>query len=128
MLLVLIDLGNGELLWVIATHYHHGKEETDIRQFQAQKTTWLWDGDQQTVLLGDLNAKPDDPEMVMLQQAGLVDALAGIEPPPVYTWPLSNPNRRIDYIRVSPDLKVNDVRVIASNASDHLAVVAEIDR
>ena len=64
----------------------------------------------------------------MLQQAGLVDALAGIEPPPVYTWPSSNPNRRIDYILVSPDLKVNDVSVIASNAYDHLAMVAEIDR
>jgi len=80
------------------------------------------------VLLGDLNAEPDDPEMVMLQQAGLADALTGIEPPSAYTSPSSNPYVRVDYIWVSPDLKVNDVRVIASNASDHLAVVAEIDR
>ena len=80
------------------------------------------------MLLGDLNAEPDDPERIMLQQAGLVDAFAGTEPPPVYTWPSSNPNRRIDYSWVSSDLKVNDVRVIASNAYDHLAMVAEIDR
>jgi endonuclease/exonuclease/phosphatase family metal-dependent hydrolase len=80
------------------------------------------------VLLGDLNAIPDDPEMVMLKQASLVDALAGIEPPPVYTWPAPNPHLRIDYIWVSPDLQVNDIRVIASNASDHLAVVAEINQ
>ncbi len=64
----------------------------------------------------------------MLKQASLVDALAGIEPPPVYTWPAPNPYLRIDYIWVSPDLKASDVRVITSNASDHLAVVAEIDR
>jgi endonuclease/exonuclease/phosphatase family metal-dependent hydrolase len=123
-----IDLGNGEQIRVIATHYHHVEGATGIRQLQAQETIKIWDNDKQTVLLGDLNAIPDDPEMVMLQEAGLVDALMGIEPPPAYTWPSSNPDRRIDYIWISPDLKSSGVHVIASNASDHLAVVAEINR
>ena len=123
-----IDLGNGEQIRVIATHYHHIERATAIRQLQVQETIDIWDNDEQTVLLGDLNAIPDDPEMVLLKQVSLVDALAGIEPPPVYTWPAPNPYLRIDYIWVSPDLKASDVRVITSNASDHLAVVAEIDR
>ena len=123
-----IDLGNGDQVRVIATHYHHVEGATAIRQLQAQETVSIWHSDEQTVLLGDLNAIPDDPEMVMLKQAGLVDALAVIEPPPVYTWPAPEPYLRIDYIWVSPDLKTSDVRVITSNASDHLAVVAEIDR
>ncbi len=123
-----IDLGNGEQIRVIATHYHHVEEDTDIRQLQVQETIKIWDADGQTVLLGDLNAIPDDPEMVMLKQASLVDALAGIEPPPVYTWSAPNPHLRIDYVWVSPDLKASDVRVITSNASDHLAVVAEINQ
>jgi endonuclease/exonuclease/phosphatase family metal-dependent hydrolase len=122
-----IDLGNGEQIRVIATHYHHIEGATAIRQLQAQETIKIWDSDKQTVLLGDLNAVPDDPEMVILKQASLVDALAGIEPP-VYTWPAQNPYVRIDYIWVSPDLKASGVHVITSNASDHLAVVAEIDR
>jgi endonuclease/exonuclease/phosphatase family metal-dependent hydrolase len=122
-----MDLGNGGQIRVIATHYHHVEGATAIRQLQAQGTIKIWDSDEQTVLLGDLNAVPDDPEMVMLKQASLVDALAGIEPP-VYTWPAPNPYLRIDYIWVSPDLKARDVHVITSNASDHLAVVAEIDR
>ncbi len=127
LVLALIDLGNGDRLQVIATHYHHVEEDSDVRQLQARETVEIWNGDGQTVLLGDLNATLGAPEMDMLQNAGLVDALAGIEPPPAYTWPSVNPYRRIDYIWVSPDLKVNDIRVIASNASDHLAVVAEID-
>jgi endonuclease/exonuclease/phosphatase family metal-dependent hydrolase len=123
-----IDLGNGERIRVIATHYHHVEGATSIRQLQVQETINIWDNDEQTVLLGDLNAIPNDPEMVMLKRASLVDALAGIEPPRAYTWPAPNPNRRIDYIWVSPDLKVSYVRVITSNASDHLAVVAEINQ
>jgi len=123
-----IDLGNGEQIRVIATHYHHVEGATGIRQLQAHETIKIWDTDGQTVLLGDLNAIPDDLEMVMLKQASLVDALTGIEPPPVYTWPAPEPYLRIDYIWVSPDLKVSDVYVITSNASDHLAIIAEIDR
>lgn len=123
-----IDLGNGDRLQVIATHYHHVEGETDIRQLQSEAVLELWDGARYTVLLGDLNARPHDTEMDMLRQAGLVDALAGIEPPPAYTYPSINPYQRIDYIWVSPDLKVNDAWVPVSNASDHLPVVADIGR
>jgi len=123
----LIDLGNGDRLQVITTHYHHLEEDTDIRQLQSDAVIDFWDGAERTVLLGDLNAQPNDPEMEMLRQAGLVDAMAGIEPP-AYTYPSVNPERRIDYIWVSPDLRISDVWVPVSNASDHLPVVAEIDR
>lgn len=122
-----IDLGNGDRLQVIATHYHHVEGETDVRQLQSEAILEFWDGAGRTVLLGDLNAQPHDPEIEILRQAGLVDALAGIEPPPAYTHPSINPSVRIDYIWVSPDLKVNDAWVPLSNASDHLPVVAEID-
>jgi len=59
LLLAQIDLGNGERLQVIATHYHHGAGETDVRQLQTQETLEIWDSDNKTVLLGDLNAKPE---------------------------------------------------------------------
>ena len=122
-----IDVGNGDRLQVIATHYHHVEGETNIRQLQSEAVLDFWDGAGSTVLLGDLNAQPHHPEMEMLQQAGLIDAMAGIEPP-AYTHPSVNPDQRIDYIWVSPDLKVNNAWVPLSNASDHLPVVAEIGR
>ena len=123
-----VDLGNGDRIQVIAAHFHHVEGDTDIRVLQSQQVVDFWGGDSSTVLLGDLNADPDAPEMAMLRQAGLVDVVASIEPPPVFTWPSASPERRIDYIWVSSDLTVNDIRVPMSRASDHLPVVAEIDR
>ncbi len=63
----------------------------------------------------------------MLRQAGLVDAAAAIEGTPALTFSSTDLYQRIDYIWVSPDLKVTDVQVPMSTASDHLGVVAVID-
>ncbi len=123
----LIDLGNGDSLWVIATHYHHIEGDTDIRQVQSHSIIAFWEGEERTVLMGDLNAEPNDVEMEMLQTVGLADAMAGIDPPE-YTFPSFDPDRRIDYIRVSPDLSASNAHVPVSTASDHLPVVVEIDR
>ena len=126
-IVALIDLGHGDHLQVIATHFHHLEEDSDIRQLQSEAVIDFWDSAERTVLMGDLNAQPDDPETEMLRQAGLVDAMAGIEPP-AYTYPSVNPDRRIDYIWISSDLRINNAWVPVSNASDHLPVVAEINR
>ncbi|GAI23130.1 unnamed protein product, partial [marine sediment metagenome] len=101
-----VDLGGGNSLQVIATHFHHVGEDSAIRQLQSPVIVDFWDGAACTVILGDLNAEPDDPEMEMLRQVGLVDTLAEMEPPPVYTFHSVNLYQRIDYIWVSPDLKV----------------------
>jgi endonuclease/exonuclease/phosphatase family metal-dependent hydrolase len=79
-------------------------------------------------LLGDLNAEPDKPELKAIYQAGFVDALhAGGKDDAFTFWdPVPTPGRRIDYIFVTPDLKVGAVNVIQVRASDHLPVVAEI--
>lgn len=125
---VQIDVGNGTQLQVIATHFHDPEGDTDIRQLQSKAILDFWDGAELTVLLGDLNAKPDDREMEMLRQAGLVDAAAAVEGTPALTFSSDDLYQRIDYIWVSPDLKVADVQVPVSKASDHLGVVAVIDK
>ena len=125
---VQVDVGNGTQLQLIATHFHDPEGATDIRQLQSQAILDFWDGAGLTVLLGDLNAKPDDREMEMLRQAGLVDAAAAVEGTPALTFSSADLYQRIDYIWVSPDLKVSDVQVPMSTASDHLGVVAVIDK
>jgi len=125
---VQVDVGNGTQLQLIATHFHDPEGATDIRQLQSQAILDFWDGAGLTVLLGDLNAKPDDREMEMLRQAGLVDAAAAVEGTPALTFSSAGLYQRIDYIWVSPDLKVSDVQVPMSTASDHLGVVAVIDK
>lgn len=129
-----IDVGNNTRLQVIATHFHaHAVGEqvegdTDIRQLQSKTVLDFWGGAGLTIVLGDLNGEPNDQEIGLLRQAGLVDAAAMSNGSPAYTHPSDSPEKRIDYIWVSPDLKVSDVHVPVSCASDHLPVVALIDR
>jgi endonuclease/exonuclease/phosphatase family metal-dependent hydrolase len=77
-----------------------------------------------------LNAEPDKPELQALYQAGFIDALRVGGKDNAFTFwdPIPTPGRRIDYIFVTPDLRVSSVDVILSRASDHLPVVAEITR
>jgi len=123
-----IEIGDSDNLQVIATHFHHVEEDSDIRQLQSPVIIESWHGASTTIVLGDFNAEPNTPEIQMFKQAGLVDTLAGMEPPPIYTFNSVNPYQRIDYIWISPDLSVKDARVPSSQASDHLPVVAIIDR
>lgn len=124
---VSIDLGGGDTLRIIATHFHHVDGDSDIRQLQSAAIIDFWNGTSQTVILGDFNAEPADPEIQILKQAGLVDITASIEPPPVYTFHSDDPSQRIDYIWVTPDLTAGEVSVVLSTASDHLPVIAIID-
>jgi len=64
----------------------------------------------------------------LLQKAGLVDAMADAEPTSAYTYHSADLYKRIDYIWVSPDLVVEEADVPFGNASDHLPVIAVVNR
>jgi len=123
-----VDLGNGDSLQVIATHYHHLEEDSAIRQLQTPVIIDFWNNAERTIILGDLNAEPDTPEIELLRQAGLVDVMAEAEPASAYTYHSADLYQRIDYIWVSSDLVVQETSIPFSNASDHLPVVVSIDR
>jgi endonuclease/exonuclease/phosphatase family metal-dependent hydrolase len=76
-------------------------------------------------LVGDLNAEPDAPELQPLYQR-LVDAwpVGGIGPG--YTLSSTAPTRRIDYVFVTRDTRVNGAHVPQTIGSDHLPVVADV--
>jgi endonuclease/exonuclease/phosphatase family metal-dependent hydrolase len=123
-----INVGRETQLYIIATHLHHINEDIDIRQLQAKTILDFWGSAGHTVLLGDLNADPDDPEMEMLRQGGFADAAVAAGVTPAYTSTSDNPERRIDYIWISSDLRVSSVLVPVSKASDHLPVIAVIGK
>ena len=75
------------------------------------------------VLVGDLNAEPDAPELRTLLAAGLRHAAPPEEP----TFPADEPRHRIDHILLSSELVCQACRVLTSTASDHLPVAADID-
>jgi len=121
-----IKIDDGKYINVIATHFHHVAGGSAIRQQQAEVLLNYWNQTENTVIMGDLNAQPDAPEMNMFQDAGLLDVLSLIEPPPAYTFHADDPYERIDYIWISPEMDAQDILAHPSTASDHLAIIATV--
>ncbi len=78
--------------------------------------------DTPAILVGDLNAGPDAPEVRALLEAGLRHAAPPVEP----TFPADVPGHRIDYILLSSELTCERSWVIPTTASDHLPVAADL--
>lgn len=122
-----IDVGNGEELLLIATHYHHIEKDSAIRQVQSPEIVQFWDRRARTIFLGDLNATPDAREIAILRDAGLRDAFALLGAGDGFSWPSDKPNQRIDYIWYSPDLIVRDLAMPKSTASDHIGIAVTVE-
>jgi endonuclease/exonuclease/phosphatase family metal-dependent hydrolase len=122
-----IDVGEDEPLYVIVTHLHHIVADSQVRQVQVPVILDFWDGRGQTILLGDLNAGPDSVEMGLISKAGLVDSWAESGVGDGYTYYATRPDKRIDFLWHSPDLKALEIEVIQTPASDHLPVIGEMN-
>jgi endonuclease/exonuclease/phosphatase family metal-dependent hydrolase len=77
-------------------------------------------GDQEAVLAGDFNALPEWPSIDLIRQSGRFHGR--FDGP--QTFPSDRPDRRIDFIFVPQSWELLDERVLASDVSDHRAVVA----
>jgi glycerophosphoryl diester phosphodiesterase len=77
------------------------------------------------VLLGDLNARPDAPELTPLWRR-FVDAWPRGGEGDGFSYPSSGPTARIDYVLTTPDVDVESARTFPSPASDHLQVAADL--
>lgn len=75
------------------------------------------------ILMGDFNCLPHAPEMRMMQaKTGLV-----LPEKELHTYPSWRPNRMIDYILVSPTLRMRDAEVLPLPHSDHLPLAVEVE-
>lgn len=77
------------------------------------------------VFMGDLNVRPED-KMLDPIRAVLSDTVDAAPEMPL-TFPSDKPDRKIDYIFVSKDIKVNSFKAEQVVLSDHLPVSAEIE-
>jgi endonuclease/exonuclease/phosphatase family metal-dependent hydrolase len=120
-----IDTGQS-ILEVTVTHFYHRGEGSDIRQVQAAE---VLDGRATTagLLMGDMNAIPDTPEMALFGQAGWIDVLSDVVPESArYTNSVDAPYQQIDYIFVTPDVAFSEPMVIQTMVSDHFPVVIRL--
>lgn len=74
------------------------------------------------LLMGDFNATPDSAAIARLRTR-LSDAFADDE---VYTFPSNSPERQIDYMFVSRDIKPLNAYAVPAVVSDHFPVFARI--
>jgi endonuclease/exonuclease/phosphatase family metal-dependent hydrolase len=75
------------------------------------------------VLAGDLNVHPDDPEITLFADAGLIDVVGSTGDPcrTTSSEPTSDCDRP-DWVFITPDIGVDDVRIGSARVSDHLAM------
>jgi endonuclease/exonuclease/phosphatase family metal-dependent hydrolase len=123
-----IDAGSPRPILLIDTHLHHIESEHEPRLAQIPVLLDFWGGQPSTVLVGDLNSRPDFPEIRLIADAGLVDSWTQAGQGDGYTYSSDAPYERIDWIWHTPDLVAVDIEVPTTTASDHLPVRAVLDK
>lgn len=142
----LLEIGDGEKLWVVNVHLHPGDVELralegDILRARVGELMALCEN---IIVLGDFNSEVDERVHVHLAALGFVNAMQGVGGGIAGTMDtVGIQTHYIDHIYCSPSLapKLSDARVIREAGfrhdgpqreglwvhSDHLPVVAELD-
>ncbi|WP_147943379.1 endonuclease/exonuclease/phosphatase family protein [Microbispora sp. CSR-4] len=81
-------------------------------------------GPRPVIVAGDLNTTPSDPQMRVLEAAGLSDPLRALGDPP--TSPADAPVRRIDHVLISDGLTAVAAEAPRVPYSDHLPLVVRL--
>ena len=115
---------DGRAVRVFCTHLQHRSRTERLAQ-ATQIAESLAAGAGPIVMMGDLNARPGDPEIAPLTEL-LDDAWVVAGDGAGFTFDAATPHTRIDYILTSEDLVARSAAVLPTDASDHLAVVAEL--
>ena len=103
------------------THFGLNPDE----QENAVRTVLAEAEDRRFILMGDLNVTPEDPVLAPVR-ARFTDTAAAFRTPQL-SFPSDAPARRIDYVFVSPDVKVLSAGIPAVVLSDHRPYAAELE-
>jgi endonuclease/exonuclease/phosphatase family metal-dependent hydrolase len=115
---------NGALVRVFDTHLDYRPDPRVRRQQVTEMLGYVGNASVPTLLLGDLNATPDAPELQPLFEQ-LRDAWQTAAEPG-FTYPADMPAKRIDYVLASKHFRVRSASVPATAASDHRPVVVDL--
>jgi endonuclease/exonuclease/phosphatase family metal-dependent hydrolase len=115
---------DGRLVHVFNTHLDYRADPRVREQQVAAMIDVVKERAAPLILMGDLNALPESielqPLLTRFRDAWRAGTGAG------FTYPAAAPDRRIDYILLSDHFRVVDVRVPATEASDHRPVLADV--
>ena len=127
-LTVVVELPDGSPLGVGVTHLSNVDRQGDTRLPQAQAiaaiAARLRERGIPTIIAGDLNARPGDPELEVLEDLELVRAL----PTGTLTFPDIAPRVQIDHVLVPGGFLVERADTLATGLSDHRFVTVVLRR
>jgi endonuclease/exonuclease/phosphatase family metal-dependent hydrolase len=109
---------------VFNTHLQHDSQVERLAQVERIRQI-LATASESVVLLGDLNATPDTPEIAGLTDL-LVDAWLTAGVGDGFTFDAATPHARIDYVMSSGNVVARTAAVLTTDAADHLPVVADL--
>ncbi len=106
---------------VLVTHFGLNLDE----QENAVNTILVHMADEKCIVMGDFNVYPDDPVLdpIRARMKDTAELICGNQK----TYPSDVPDRKIDYIFVSPDVEVLCAEVPPIVASDHRPHTAEVE-
>jgi len=115
---------NGKEVNFLVTHLSLNKNTRNVQVQQLKRYLDILEGE--VVLAGDFNTTPDRGEIIYVDRM-LKDAVKEISKENLYTYKERDGTEvLIDYIFLSPEIKVKEVYTINTKASDHLPLVADI--
>ncbi len=112
------ELENG--LVILVTHFGLNPDE----QENAVKTVIEQLESEKCILMGDFNMLPDNNILMPIRER--MRDTADCFQAPLYSFPSDKPERKIDYIFVSPDIEVLEADIPPIVASDHRPHTAKI--
>jgi len=115
---------DGVLVRVFNTHLDYRADPRVRRQQVAEMLAYMGSASTPTLVLGDLNANPDAPELQPLFER-LRDTWQSAANPGL-TFPADKPVKRIDYVLASSHFQVRSASVPVTEASDHRPVLVEL--
>lgn len=133
-----VDVGGDRPLGVVVTHLHHVEDEPQPRLDQAARVATIAEELRASgfpvIVMGDVNAEPEAPELEPLERR-FVNVTVPVGPPSGHdeedaatpTFPSTDPVEAIDHIYVSELLIASHLTVPRSTASDHLSVAVTLD-
>lgn len=121
-----VALGD-DTLDVWSTHLQHRDDTTATRLDQARQVIETWAGRERTVIGGDFNSAPGEPDLEpWFDDTGLSSAEETAGGALTPTAPADDPERKIDWLLGTPDVEFVAAEVPVTLASDHLPVFATV--
>jgi endonuclease/exonuclease/phosphatase family metal-dependent hydrolase len=115
---------NAAVVRVFNTHLDYRADPGVRKQQVTEMLAYIGSVSAPTLVLGDLNANPDAPELRPLFER-LRDTWQNAADPGL-TYPADKPVKRIDYVLASGHFRVRSASVPVTEASDHRPVLVDL--